>query len=81
MLAGLTHPVPCLAVEYLPTALHAAHACLDRLTALGPYRFSLVPGETAAFALPWTAAAAFRDALATRARDGRPGDIYARLDP
>ncbi len=81
VLAGLSRPVPWVAFEYLPAALDAAAACLDRLAALGPYRFNLVPGETAVFAEPeWSDAGAFRQLLAARARDGRPGDIYARLD-
>ncbi len=80
VLAGLSHPVPWLAFEYLPADLARAHACLDRLAALGPYRFNLVPGEATAFALPdWQDATAISAALTAAARSGRSGDIYARL--
>ena len=81
VLAGLSHPVPWIAFEYLPAALPVAEACLVRLTALGPYTFNLVVGEACGFALPvWLDAPAFRAALTARAADGRSGDVYARLD-
>jgi len=79
-LRGLSRAVPWIAFEYLPAALDVAAACLDRLEALGDYRYNLVPGERLAFALPdWLRAPALRAALAERARDGRSGDVYARL--
>ncbi len=80
-LRGLSRPVPWVAFEYLPAALDVARACLDRLETLGRYRYNLVAGERGAFALPdWTDAAAFGASLDARARDGRSGDVYARLD-
>jgi hypothetical protein len=81
VLRGLSQPLPWTAFEYLPAALDVAMACLDRLDALGPHRFNLVRGEAGAFALPgWLPGPAFRDGLAAGARDGRSGDVYARLD-
>jgi hypothetical protein len=81
VLRGLSQPLPWTAFEYLPAALDVAMACLDRLDALGPHRYNLVRGEACAFALPeWRPASAFRAALAEVARDGRSGDVYARLD-
>jgi FkbM family methyltransferase len=81
VLRGLSRPAPWIAFEYLPAALDVAEACLDRLAALGPYRFNLVQGERHAFAREtWADAATFRDALAALARDGRSGDVYARLE-
>ena len=79
VLAGLTAAPPWVAFEYLPAALDSAQACVARLAALGPYAFSLVPGETLAFAADWQPAAGFAATLAVRARDARPGDVYARL--
>lgn len=80
-LRGLSQPVAWIAFEYLPAALDVAHACLDRLETLGRYRYNLVTGERAAFALPdWTDAAGLRAAVEARAPTGRSGDVYARLD-
>ena len=78
VLAGLGQPVPWLAFEILAATPDATRACLDRLAALGPYRFNFVPGEARAFAFPaWLDAAALLTALATR--PARSGDVYARL--
>ena len=80
VLAGLAHPVPWVAFEYLPAAPETTAACIERLAALGPYEFNLVPGEGRSFALDaWRDAAAIGPALARAARGGRSGDVYARL--
>jgi FkbM family methyltransferase len=39
VLAGLTAPVPALSFEFTTIARHVARECLDRLVALGPYRY------------------------------------------
>ena len=57
VLAGLSAAPPWVAFEYLPATLDAALACVDRLATLGPYAFSLVPGETLTFASGWQPAA------------------------
>lgn len=81
VLRGLSRPVPWIAFEHLPAAPDVAAACIDRLAALGPYRFNLVAGERLAFLLErWTDADGLRAALAARAPDGGSGDVYARLD-
>ena len=79
VLAGLTAAPPWVAFEVLPAAPDAALACVARLASLGPYAFSLVPGETAAFANDWQPAPAFTTTLAAFARGARSGDVYARL--
>lgn len=78
VLAGLSQPLPALAFEYVPAALHAAHACLDRLAALGDYRYAVTVGEAG---LPggWLTADALRAWLDARPPAARAGDIYARL--
>jgi FkbM family methyltransferase len=77
VLAGLSRPVPWIALEYLPAAPDIAAACVARLAALGDYAFNLVPGETARFALDrWVGPDAIGAALATARRSG---DLYARL--
>lgn len=79
ILAGLSQPVPLVAVEYLPAALHIAEACMNRLEALGEYRYNRVEGEDHVFAGDWLRAPAARDSLRLAARNGRSGDLYARL--
>lgn len=81
ILSGLGQPIPVVAFEYLPAALGVAEACIDRLAALGPYRFNLVRGEGHRFAAErWVDAAAAREVMREAATDGRSGDVYARLD-
>ncbi len=79
VLAGLSAAPPWVAFEYLPAALDTALACVARLSGLGAYAFNLVSGEARAFAAGWQPADLFRTTLAARARDNRPGDVYARL--
>jgi FkbM family methyltransferase len=82
VLRGLGTPVPWIAFEYLPAALDVATACIERLAGLGDYRFNLVVGERPAFVRSdWIAAGPMTALLADRARDGRSGDVYARLEP
>jgi FkbM family methyltransferase len=83
ILKGLSQPLPLLAVEYLPAALDVAFACVDRLSHLGSYLFNAVEGEAAGFAWPdWLDVTATKAALEGAARNGRSGDLYARLvDP
>ena len=77
VLAGLSQPVPWIALEYLPAAPEVAQAGVARLAALGDYAFNLVPGEAASFALPrWLGPEAIGAELA---RSRRPGDLYGRL--
>jgi len=79
-LAGLSQAPDWVAFEYLPAALEVAEACIARLAGLGDYRFNLMRGERLAFLHPgWMKAAEARAALAEAARDGRSGDVYARI--
>jgi FkbM family methyltransferase len=82
VLAGLSRPLRLLAFEYTPATLDIADRCLDRLAALGTYRFNLVVGESFRYRrAEWLPAAAFRAALAQEAgRNTRSGDVYARLE-
>ena len=82
ILAGLSQPLPLIAVEYLPAALDVAAACLDRLSTLGRYEINAVRGEAGAFAWDaWLPPAEARPALRRLAADGQSGDLYARLMP
>lgn len=79
VLSGLSRAVPALSFEYLPRALDAAEACLQRLLELGPYEFNWSRGETNRFvATSWLD----HRQLIRSIRDVhelRSGDIYARL--
>jgi FkbM family methyltransferase len=80
VLAGLSQPLPALSFEFTTIQRDVAHACIDRLAALGPYRFNMALGESQE--LSFTAAI---DAQAMKRHvDGLPhaansGDIYAVL--
>lgn len=79
-LRGLSQPLPALSFEYIPATVEIALGCLDRLAALGDYRFNLTVGEGLQWRserwLPGADIAAWLKGL----RPGdRSGDIYARL--
>ncbi len=80
VLSGLNTPLPCLSFEYLPAARARALACIERLEALGAYRFNWSVGESHRLALTaWCTPAAVRGFVADLAADDGSGDIYARL--
>ena len=79
-LSGLSRAVPMISVEYLPGFPDLSGAVIDRLAALGPYRFNPVVGERSGFLWPdWRDAAALRDWLAGLPADSPSGDVFARL--
>jgi len=81
VLAGLSQPVPLLAVEYLPQLPGAARAAVQRLAALGPYRFNAVAGERPAFLWErWKTPGDTLAWLAGRTPAEGSGDLYARRD-
>ncbi len=79
VLAGLSVPLPWIAFEALPATRDTTRAALDRLEALGRYRFSAIPGEATRFALPFGSATDLTRGL--DALGARPVDVYARLEP
>jgi FkbM family methyltransferase len=82
VLAGLSRPVAALSFEYLPTALREAHECVDRLNALGGYRYNVSVGESYRLVSErWLTAAEVIAALETPGAQRRAGDVYARIDP
>ena len=81
VLAGLTRPVPALSFEYLPGALDYTRAGVDRLRALGGYRFNWSVGESHALASAgWVDGETLLAALAAGPARRRSGDVYARLE-
>lgn len=80
VLAGLTHPLPAVSFEYLPTALESVLTCVQHLTRLGPYRFNWSVGESYRLAAPlWLNDAELCAALDAPPRSLQSGDIYALL--
>ncbi len=78
VLGGLTQVVPAVSVEFTTLQRHVAHRALDRLDALGPYRYGPALGETHRLVrdTPMTGREirAWLDALPDAANSG---DIYA----
>ncbi|MEX2467277.1 MAG: FkbM family methyltransferase [Gemmatimonadota bacterium] len=81
-LAGLTHPVEALSVEFVRGGLDVAEACVRRLAEIGPYRFNAVAGEERHFRFDrWRSAQEALSWLEDGAEDLPFGDLYARLTP
>lgn len=80
VLAGLSRPLAALSLEFVQGALDRALACVERLDALGCYRYQVVAGEQRRFFLKdWIEAAELRDWLESGAGGLTSGDLYARL--
>lgn len=80
VLDGLSEPVPALSFEFTTIQRDVALACLDRLAALGPYRYDVALGESQQLALgSWVD----RDAMAAHIQAlphaANSGDVYAVL--
>jgi FkbM family methyltransferase len=79
VLAGLSRPIPAVSFEFVPSAPDSALASLDRLEALGRYRYNVSLGESLAMEFAdWVEAPAMRAWLAARDPAGDSGDVYAR---
>ena len=80
VLAGLSHRIPALSVEFVAGALDVAEACVRRLEALSGYEFNAVEGEERAFmSKRWLAADEMVAWLRVGGGDVSSGDVYARL--
>ena len=78
----MSDPLPALSVEFVSGALDRTQACLDRLAALGCYRYNAVAGEQRRFLWPeWKQSSAVADWLAAGADDLASGDLYAVHQP
>jgi FkbM family methyltransferase len=81
VLGGLNTPVRALSFEYLPTARNVALGCIDRLAALGRYRYNWSPGESHRLAeARWLDADGMRALLAALPAGAPSGDVYAVRD-
>ncbi len=80
VLAGLSHTIPGLSVEFVAGDLESACACVRRIAELGAYELNVVVGERRAFLFDrWRTPAEIIDWLEDGADRTRSGDIYARL--
>jgi FkbM family methyltransferase len=77
-LAGLNIPVRALSFEYLPATRAIALECIDRLAALGQYRYNWSPGESHRLvADTWLTADTMRVVIAELPPQAPSGDVYA----
>jgi FkbM family methyltransferase len=82
VLAGLSHAVRTVSFEYLPDAAAHAHACVARLLAIGPYRFTWCAGERFTLATrEWLSGDRLLERLYGPDGPRVSGDVYARLPP
>ena len=81
VLAGLAAPVPALSFEFTTVAREVGQRCLDRLAALGPYRFDVALGESQRLELGrWVNPAEMSAYLRELPHEANSGDVYAVLD-
>ncbi len=77
-LAGLATAVRALSFEYLPATRGVALECIERLAALGAYRYNWSLGETHRLAnAQWLDPAGMRDVLSALPARAPSGDVYA----
>jgi FkbM family methyltransferase len=82
VLQGLSRPLPALSVEYIAAARAPALAAINRLAALGRYRFNRSPGESMRFPIAdWRSHEEMAAELRALPTNAGSGDIYARLEP
>ncbi len=80
VLRGLNVPVVALSFEFTTIARDVSERCLDRLSALGDYRYNLALGETQELVLEtFVDAAAMRQYLRELPHAANSGDVYAVL--
>ncbi len=80
VLAGLSHAVPGLSVEFVGGDLGSSCACVRRISELGSYEFNAVAGEQREFLFgEWRTAGEMIAWLEGGANGIASGDIYARL--
>jgi FkbM family methyltransferase len=82
VLQGLSQALPALSFEYIAAAREPALAALQRLAALGRYRFNRSPGESMRFPIAeWRSDGEMATELCALPGNAGSGDIYARREP
>jgi hypothetical protein len=79
VLAGLSHPVEALSVEFVAGGLDVARACIRHLGSLASYRYNVIAGEGRDFRFgEWQTPEAIGGWLDEGAEGVSSGDLYAR---
>lgn len=79
-LKGMSTALPCLSIEYVPAAIDVARDAVNRLQALGDYRFNATTGENKRWLLDaWLDGDDMLTWLRGRKVCDGSGDVYARL--
>lgn len=82
VLAGLSQPLAALSFEFTTIQRDVALACLDRIAALGDYRFDVALGESQTFDLGrWSTVATLHRYIDNLPHEANSGDVYAVLQP
>ncbi|MFC3126965.1 FkbM family methyltransferase [Pseudoroseomonas globiformis] len=82
VLSGLSRPVRSLSFEFTTHQRGVAHAALELVEALGPYRFNACLGEEMRFALDGPVhAGTLARWLEALPAEANSGDVYASLEP
>jgi hypothetical protein len=80
VLMGLSEPVPALSFEFTTIARDVAARALDRLAALGPYRFDVALGEGQQLVFgTFVSGAAMASYIEALPHDANSGDVYGVL--
>lgn len=80
VLAGLSHPIPRLSIEFVSGSLELTATCVRRLAELGRYEFNAVAGEQRRFMFDtWRTSADMLTWLDAGAGGVSSGDVYARV--
>lgn len=80
VLAGLTRALPALSFEFTTIQRDVAYRCLERLAALGNYRFDIALGESQALTFEdLLSADAMRAHIEALPHAANSGDVYAVL--
>jgi FkbM family methyltransferase len=78
VLKGLSRPVAALSFEYIPVAVDRAIACVNRISALGDYRYRHSRVETHRWAdRGWLKPQTMIEILGALPTGDRSGDVYA----
>jgi FkbM family methyltransferase len=78
VLRGLSEPLAALSFEYIPVAVNRAIACVDRISALGDYRYRHSRVETHRWADGgWLKPQTMIEILGALPTGDRSGDVYA----
>lgn len=81
VLAGLSRPVAAVSFEFTTIQREVAYACLDRLAALGPYRFNIALGESQVLTFgDAVCGAQMASHIAALPHEANSGDVYAILE-